>query len=379
MSLLPGESVFITPGDSVGPYVVEQPLGRGGAGDVWLAHDQEGRQVALKILRPGAIDVDAASGERFEREGDMLQRLDHPNIVGLRGRGMDPGLGRPWLAMEYVPGRDLSTVLRERSGARLPVSEALFVLEGCAKALEAAHAQGIIHRDVKPGNVLLTRDGQVKLTDFGIALSSDATSRLTQRGEVVGTPTYVAPEVLSRGEWGPPADMYALGVLAYRVLTGSAPFPHKDLTRLIAAHLREPPPPLAERATGLAPALAALFERLLAKEPAARPGAALFLRELSRITRDEDTRRIPARLLEDARREGAQRPGSDEAAVPLPPVPPSRRVPRPAPEPPPAPPEQEEAEGEAPRGVPRAVWALVLTSLALAAAALLWAALRAST
>lgn len=384
----------------MGPYVIEQQLGRGGAGDVWLAKGPQAEAVALKILRPGAMDLDAASRQRFEREGEILRRLTHPNIVALRDRGLDAELERPWLAMEYVPGRDLAAVLKGRTGNRLPTSEGLFVIEGCARALEAAHAQGIIHRDVKPGNVLLTRDGAVKLTDFGIALSRDASSRLTARGEVVGTPTYVAPEVLARSQWGPPADMYALGVLVYRLLTGQPPFPYKDLGTLISAHLREPPPPLAQRVSGIAPPLAALFERLLAKDPALRPAAGEFLRELQRITREDDTRRIPARLLQDARRESTegpgQHPGSDDGELPTAPLPtlhksssgthpglkngaaPSGRQARAA---------QRASSGAHVAGdaapaeaagpaIPLVVWVLVLISVALAGGALLWKALR---
>lgn len=371
--------------------MVEQQLGRGGAGDVWLARGPQDEQVALKILRPGAIDLDAASRQRFEREGSILRRLTHPNIVALRDRGLDEGLERPWLAMEYVPGRDLAAVLRGRTGNRLPVSEALFVIEGCARALEAAHAEGIIHRDVKPGNVLLTRDGTVKLTDFGIALSKDASSRLTARGEVVGTPTYVAPEVLSRSEWGPPADMYALGVLIYRMLSGSPPFPYKDLGALIAAHLREPPPPLGERVSGLAPGVAALFEQLLQKEPVRRPSAGAFLQELQRLTREEDTRRIPARLLEDARREAADPPASDDGELPTAPLRPDV-PPLPIPRPPQARSELAarrrvaasastssadalEAEPPPPQPIPLGIWVLVFLSLGLAVAALAWKAL----
>ncbi|MCO5171022.1 MAG: protein kinase [Planctomycetes bacterium] len=261
------------PPKRVGPYSVLETLGQGGMGQVLLAEDVEGKKVALKLLAPWASDVDA---RRFEREARLLASLSHPNVVGFVDHGVDPASGDPYIALELVAGRDLDGALAARpAGQPMLPEEAIFVLERVARALTAVHALGIVHRDVKPANVLITADGEVKLTDFGIALPREVSVRVTAPDEVVGTVHYVAPELLADGAVPTAAaDLYALGALAWRLFTGELLFQGRSIKDVLVAHLKETPPPLATRCPELDPAVAALVDRLLAKAPEDRPTAA---------------------------------------------------------------------------------------------------------
>ncbi len=263
----------------VGPYMVLETLGQGGMGRVLLAEDADGRKVALKLLAPWASDVDA---RRFEREAELLASLQHENVVGFVGHGVDPDSGDPFIALELVAGRDLESALMARPAAQpMLQEEAVFVLERVARALTAVHAVGIVHRDVKPANVLITAEGQVKLTDFGIALPRERT-RVTAPDEIVGTVHYLAPEVLQSDQAASPAaDMYALGALAWRLFTGEPLWGDRPVHDVLVAHVREAPPPLATRCPELAPDVAALVDRLLAKAPEDRPSAAQVAEQLA--------------------------------------------------------------------------------------------------
>ncbi|MCW8137546.1 MAG: serine/threonine protein kinase [Planctomycetota bacterium] len=261
------------PPKRVGPYAVLETLGQGGMGRVLLAEDPEGRKVALKLLAPWASEQDA---RRFEREARLLADLSHPNVVGFVGHGADPETGAPYLALELVAGRDLEAALAARPpGQPMLPEEAVFILERVARALTAVHALGIVHRDVKPANVLITAEGEVKLTDFGIALPREASVRVTGPDEIVGTVHYLAPEVLASDKsTSPAADLYALGALAWRLFTGELLFQGRPVKDVLVAHMREAPPPLATRCPDLDPGTAALVDRLLAKAPEDRPTAA---------------------------------------------------------------------------------------------------------
>ncbi len=254
-----------------GPYKVVGQLGFGGMCQVFLATDPGGREVALKVLsfpERGGVDE-----QRFEREGRLLQSLDHPNIVGIVGQGVDEGSGRTYLALELVPGRDLRAILADCPGGKLSPPDACYVLEKIARALAAVHALGIIHRDVKPANVLVTPDGHVKVTDFGIALAQGGT-RLTQPHEVVGTAQFIAPEALETNQYTPAADVYALGSLAFRALSGRDLFEHESVVRVAQAHVEEEPPSLLDVEPDVPADLAALVSSMLRKEPEERPSAA---------------------------------------------------------------------------------------------------------
>ena len=201
-----------------GRYVVERPLGGGGMAQVYLAHDEVlDRDVALKILRDRYAE-DEEFVERFRREARSAASLSHPNIVAVYDRGRTED-GAYFIAMEYAPGGTLKERIR-REGALTPAA-AVGVAGQIADALSAAHEKGVIHREIKPQNVLVTRSGDVKVTDFGIArATSSASSGATAEGFVLGTADYMAPEQAKGEPVGPASDLYSLGVVLYEMLTG---------------------------------------------------------------------------------------------------------------------------------------------------------------
>jgi len=299
------------PGDAVGPYRVERAVGSDDAGgELYLARGPQDERVVLKLLRPAGW-LDPTTRERFAREGALLETLEHEHVVGLAGRGIDPRFDRPWLALVHVPGVDLGELLLELPEGRLAPEEALHVLASCASGLAAAHAQGVVHRDLKPRSVLVGESGDVKLTDFGIALPLEASVRATAHHEIPGTPLYLAPEVLIDWEWSPAADLYALGVTAYHALAGRPPFTHRTTQDLIRAHLAERPPALDTLVSDLPAGVSELVERLLAKDPGRRPRAAELRAELER--RGLLGRRF---TLEDLRRRAPGRPATQREPLP---------------------------------------------------------------
>jgi eukaryotic-like serine/threonine-protein kinase len=248
-----------------GRYRLLERVGSGGMGTVWLAEDPLlGRQVALKKMHApleGCGHTEATSHERTRREARSVARIRHPNVVVVYDVVDHEGL--PCIVMEYVPSRTLSDVLKQ--DGPLTADEAVRIGQGMIGALRAAHAAGVLHRDVKPANVLLGTDGRVVLTDFGIAMATD-TSTLTRTGEIIGSVDYLAPERL-RGE--PPAaaaDLWALGATLYTAVEGRSPF-HRDTAVATAYAVSADPPHPPSRDT----ALSALIMHLLEKDPADRP------------------------------------------------------------------------------------------------------------
>jgi serine/threonine-protein kinase len=269
----------------LGRYQILEKLGQGAMGSVFRARDPSlDRLVAIKTLG-GALAIPEQQRveflERFQREARAAGRLSHPNIVAVHDLGVDEKSGAPYIVMEHVAGVTLATVLQEQP--QLPIAQALEIVEQVAEALEEAHRNGIVHRDVKPANVFLDARGRVKVGDFGIARLPD--SELTETGIGLGTPGYIAPEVLRGGKADARADVFALGVLAYALLTGRRPF-SADTRESLAIQVleHEPPPPSALRAAVPRAASDAVVHAL-AKSPEARtPGAAAFLRELRQGT-----------------------------------------------------------------------------------------------
>ena len=249
---------------SVHGYTIEEELARGGAGVVFRARDPRGQRVALKVLQRGGS---AGNVARFRREVAALARLRHPGIVRLRDAGVTD-FGQRYLVLDFVEGDTLAARLER---GPLPVSYAVELLSEVARALEAAHRQGILHRDVKPANVLLTPEGRPRLTDFGLAVDADGGHSLTASGAMLGTPGYMPPEQ-GMGELdklGPPADVYGLGATLYASLCGRPPFEGEPLQVLTAASERDPEPPSAHRAQ-VSPTLDAICLRCLERDPARR-------------------------------------------------------------------------------------------------------------
>ncbi|HZS02448.1 MAG TPA: protein kinase [Chloroflexota bacterium] len=253
-------------------YALEALLGEGGDALVYRATDRHLRRtVAVKLLRP-ELRADPTFVARFEREARSAGRLAHPHIVPVYDYG--EALGTYFLVMEYVAGGDLRARLRQ--GAPLAADRTARLSAEIAAALGAAHALDIVHRDVKPANVLLTEDDHAKVTDFGIAKML-AVPQLTATAAILGTPHYLAPEQATGGGVTPASDVYSLGVVLYEMLAGRRPFEGESFVHVAMQHLNAVPPPLADVNPAVPPALAAIVARALAKDPAERfpDGAAL--------------------------------------------------------------------------------------------------------
>src|ERR1700712_2264273 len=226
------------------------------------------RQVAVKLLAEHLAD-DSQFISRFRREALAAAKLVHPNIVQVFDLGLDEPSGRYYIVMEYIRGRSGAEILREET--RLGVTDTLEPVDGAFRGLPPAHPQGVIHRDVKPGNILRSDDGSVKLADFGIAKAmAGQTSQITQAGSVLGTAAYLAPEQATGGDVGPPADLYGLGVVTYQLLAGRLPYDASSLTELALMQQRQYPIRLDELAPEVPAALAIAVERALELEPGQR-------------------------------------------------------------------------------------------------------------
>nr|WP_030981133.1 serine/threonine-protein kinase [Streptomyces sp. NRRL S-1813] len=270
-----------------GRYRLVERIGQGGMGTVWRARDEVlGRQVAVKRLHVAPhLDADelARRYERTTREAQAAARINHPNVVGVHDVVDDAGM--PCIVMEYVPSLTLGDVIKEaaRKDSSVTPREAARIGRGMVAALRAAHSAGVLHRDVKPGNVLLGEDGRVVLTDFGIAVAS-GTSTLTKTGELVGSIDYLAPERVRSGKPGPASDLWALGATLYQAVEGRPPF-RKD-TAVETAYSIAMDPLEAPRNAGV---LTPLIEALLAKEPADRPTAEVVEQALRSAEAEAET------------------------------------------------------------------------------------------
>lgn len=241
----------------VGHLEIRGLLGEGAIGRVYRAFDPvTGREVAVKRVRE-TLSRDENVMKRFRREAETVERLTHPNLVRVHDVGSDH------MVLDLVEGESLGERL-ERDGT-LPPEEAVALLQQMAEALDYIHARGIVHRDVKPSNVLVLPDGTVKITDFGIAHLSWAP--ITRTGELIGSPAYMAPEQIALGDVEPASDVYALGVVAYQCLTGERPFNGKSVGALLRSVVYDTPPAATERNPSLPGRVDAVLARALAKDP----------------------------------------------------------------------------------------------------------------
>lgn len=257
-----------------GRYLVEREIARGSMGVVYLAQDIGlGRKVALKLMNPDVAQRDVI--DHFQREASALASVRHENVVQVYAFGTDapqPGEvdGAMFFAMEYVKGRDLDEIISEhdRHGVDIPAYRALTILQAIAGGLAAVHTAGIVHRDVKPGNVVIETDsGRPVLVDFGLAMPQDPTGKLSHAA--AGSPSYMAPEQLHYETVGPPADVYAFGVTAFELLTGRLPFLYDTIEEQLHAHANEEPPRLSSIKPNLRP-FDRVMSRMLAKDPRSR-------------------------------------------------------------------------------------------------------------
>ncbi|GAA2412533.1 Stk1 family PASTA domain-containing Ser/Thr kinase [Streptomyces glaucosporus] len=301
-----------------GRYRVEARIAVGGMATVYRALDTRlDRVLALKVMHP-SLAADASFVDRFIREAKSAARLAHPNVVGVFDQGSDGSY--VYLAMEYVEGCTLRDVLRERGA--LPPRAALEILEAVLAALGAAHLAGLVHRDVKPENVLIGDDGRVKVADFGLVRAVDQQTSAST-GAVLGTVSYLAPEQIEHGTADARADVYACGVVLYEMLTGAKPHPGGTPARVIHRRLNEDVPPPSAVVPGLAAALDGLVARTAARDPGLRPADAVGLLAEVRAVRealaDEQLDAVPPAAAPDpAAGPDGPPPGSEDRTTVLP-------------------------------------------------------------
>jgi serine/threonine-protein kinase len=353
-------------------YRLTHRIAVGGMGEVWAADDiRLARVVACKILRP-ELTGDPEFLGRFRTEARITASLNHPGICAVYDYGEVSGTdhyltGTAYLVMELISGESLSSVLN-RLG-RLSVGRTLDVLEQTGNALQQAHGRALVHRDIKPGNLLITPGGQVKITDFGIAKVAHE-APVTRSGMVMGTAQYISPEQAAGREASPASDIYSLGVVAYECLAGRLPFNSDNTVAIALAHVREAPPPLPD---DVPPAVARLVMTMLAKDPAARfPNGAMLARAANELRAGGGRDLVPPR---PAPRPTLVAPAMRaDVAAPPPPARPTRAAVRPPPPPqpqsirPPAPPPVRSAAGAGRRtglSVLLAVLVVVLAGLVL--------------
>jgi serine/threonine-protein kinase len=300
-------------------YELGERLGVGGMSTVLDAFDRRlERHVAVKLLAEHLAD-DRQFVARFRREALSAARLVHPNIVQVFDFGLDERSGRHYIVMELIRGHSGAEILREEGV--LGVQEALsMVLQAC-RGLDYAHRNGVVHRDVKPGNLLRAEDGVVKLADFGIAKAVTDESAITQVGSVIGTAAYLAPEQAAGEQVGPQADLYALGVVTYQFLSGRLPYEAQSLTELAMKQMREIPPPLDQLNREVSPQLAVAVDRALALDPRDRyPDAEAFRDSLTDGARGVGPTEITRAVAPATEATRALRPQTEATNVARPPV-----------------------------------------------------------
>jgi serine/threonine protein kinase len=262
-------------GQTIGPYQVQEAIGQSGMAVIYRAVQPSlGREVVIKVL-PSQFLSDSTFLERFNREVQVIARLQHPHIVPIHDYGEQDGA--PYMVMSFYPGGTLAAAIEAAAGG-LPLGLVARILRQIAQALDYAHAEGVIHRNIRPASILLDRTLNAYLADFSIAKVEEATANLTGV-KVLGTPAYMAPELASSGALSPSVDIYALGITLFEALTGRLPFDAAHQIGLLLAHANQPVPDIRALRPDLPPGIQPVIERVLAKGPADRYPTALALAE----------------------------------------------------------------------------------------------------
>jgi serine/threonine protein kinase len=311
----PSRWIELSDGDEFAGYRIERRLGRGGMGILYLALEPGlERRVALKLIAPEAA-TDQVFARRFAEESRIAASIEHPNVVPIYAAGEEGGV--PWIAMRYVAGSDLGRrIARE---GRLDPAEAVALIAQVGNGLDAIHAAGLVHRDVKPPNVLLSGDPDSEhayITDFGVARNIATESGLTQTGRFVGTLDYVAPEQISGEAIDARVDIYALGCLLFKLLTGEVPFPREGEAARLYAHLNDPPPAPSLYAPAVPPALDDVVARAMSKSPGDRQPSAGDLGRAAQAALSGTAITVPERTV--ATGAAATRESSAETAKTIP-------------------------------------------------------------
>jgi serine/threonine protein kinase len=255
-----------TPSNAIGPYLLQRKLGAGSMGEVWLARDPGlDRHVAIKIL-PSALAEDPERLKRFLREARLGAKIDHPHTVTIFQAGVDGQ--RPFIAMQYVDGGSLEELIGQ--GQPVEWRKAARAIGQAAEGLGAAHKQGLVHRDVKPANLMRTAEGDVKVVDFGLARAQWSNTQLTQSGIRMGTPAYMAPEQWMGQEADARTDLYSLVCSLYHLVTGRLPFDAASLASLGYQHCQVPPPDPRQSVSGLPEELCRILAKGMQKAPGQR-------------------------------------------------------------------------------------------------------------
>jgi serine/threonine protein kinase len=355
------------PTQVAGRYVIERRLGAGGMSTVFKANDTVlERPVAVKLLAEHLAD-DEAFVARFRREALSAARLQHPNIVQVFDSGQDPESHRHYIVMEYVDGPSCADLLRERR--ELDIEQTVRAIRDACHGLDYAHRAGVIHRDVKPGNLLQAQETWItKLADFGIAKAAEQT-RITQVGSILGTAAYLSPEQARGDEAGPASDIYSLGVCAYQFLTGRLPHEYASLTELALKQQQDPVAPIREYRPEVPPALDQAVRLSLEPDPGYRYASALDMAEALDAGLHGESTEVTRRLTQEEAEE-ATRALDDTAAtraMAATRVVPAGEAPIPA-RPPAAPAERRPSRDDARRAASRRRWGISLALLAVLAA-----------
>ncbi|WP_280423437.1 serine/threonine-protein kinase [Nocardia carnea] len=316
----------LTPGSVFAGYIIERLLGAGGMGEVYAArHPRLPRSDAVKVLA-APLTRDDSYRRRFEREADLAASLSHPGIVSVHDRGEFDG--RLWIALQLIDGVDVSALLRS-APAGLPVADVVRAVAEVADALDYAGARGLVHRDVKPANILLARTGHYLLTDFGIARMGPETSDLTGTGLTVGTVAYASPEQMQGLPVGPRSDQYALAATAFHLLTGTQPFTGTNPVAVIMAHAQQPVPSVRQWRTDLSPYVDPVLARGMAKTPEQRfPSSRDFAAALAQALAVRPPQALSGHYAETVVNPA---PGGSEPHHRVPPMPPGPASPGPRP------------------------------------------------